>query len=281
MYRHALTVVLGSDAQKVGAQFVEVSEPIAPHTHDFVEIALVVAGSGRHHSRTGVDDAVPGSVFLIRPGSWHGFDATETLTVANVYFDEHVLFDSLPWLFSDPVRSRQLLSAGTSHWRAPVVAFRETVKWVTELEKQGTAPHMIRVGLLTCIMALVTHLGDPASSEIRSTPARELSHEAVARIAAEPNLGWTIDVLAASANMSPSHFSRVFREETGTSPARFVARVRLERAAQLLASTNASVARVGAQVGIDDANYFSRIFRRTYGDSPSQYRARFGAIETI
>lgn len=277
MYRHALTAVLGSDAHQVGAQFVQVGEPIAPHTHDFVEIALVVAGSGHHHSHTGVHDASPGSVFLIRPGSWHGFDPTDSLTVANVYFDERVLFDSLPWLFRDSIRSQRLLSAGTSHWRAPVEAFSETVSWVTELERRGTAPHMIRVGLLTCIMALVTDLGDPASSEVRSTPTRELSSEAVARISADPHLEWTVDGLAASANMSPSHFSRIFRDEIGTSPARFVSQVRIERAAQLLVSTHLSVAHIAERVGMHDANYFARSFRRAYGASPKQYRSRFGA----
>lgn len=275
MYRHALTGVLGSETHQVGAQFVDVRERIAPHTHDFVEIALVVSGSGRHHTRSGTDDAIPGSVFLIRPGSWHAFEPSPRLTVANVYFDEHVLFDDLPWLFAETSRARRLLSAGTSLWHAPNDSFLDAISWVTELEKRPTATHMIRVGLLTCIMSLVTDWGEPEASANTSRATNELIREVVARVSADPSRDWSVSALAASANLSTSHFSRLFREEIGTPPARFVTQVRLERAARLLVMTDLSVARIGSEVGIPDANYFSRNFRGAYGVSPIRYRSGF------
>lgn len=275
MDRHALTGVLRSATQQVGAEFVEVAAPISPHMHDFIEIALIISGSGHHRSRTGTEAAVAGSVFLIRPGSWHAFDPLPSLTVANVYFDERVVFDKLPWLFSDPAKSRRLLSAGTSQWSPPLEAFHEAVHWVTELERHRDAPAMVKVGLLTCIMALMTDFGDPERADERSTPTRELIRGLVARLTAEPHLEWTVDALARSASMSRSHFSRVFRDEVGTSPARFVTQARLERAARLLVSTDLSVARVAERVGLLDANYFSRVFRQTYGSSPIDYRSGF------
>ncbi|MGJ8721069.1 MAG: AraC family transcriptional regulator [Salinibacterium amurskyense] len=273
MDRYALTGVLGADSGRIGAETVDVPETIEPHAHDFVEIALVVSGHGTHISRTGTDDAVAGSVFLVRPGSWHSFEPISTMTVVNVYFDERVLFEHLPWLFTDVTSSRRLLSAGTSSWTAPADVFGDAVAWATSLEQRPQAPFMISVGLLTCIMAVLTDFGDPDRVEQVATSSSDLVWSVVAQIVADPAHDWSVPAVAAAANLSPSHFTRIFRRELGTSPARFIAQVRLERAALLLVSTDLAVARVGEQAGIDDANYFARIFRNAYGISPKEYRA--------
>src|SRR5262249_48470884 len=81
--------------------------------------------------------------------------------------------------------------------------------------------------------------------------------------------------LARLAAMSPRHFARVFTREVGTTPARFVAAVRVETARRLLEETTEPLARVCAQSGLGTPEAMRRAFLRALGISPGQYRQRF------
>jgi AraC-like DNA-binding protein len=73
--------------------------------------------------------------------------------------------------------------------------------------------------------------------------------------------------------VSASHLNRLFRQKMGTSPKAYIRRVRLERAAQLLASTAQPVARIARQVGYKNASHFIRDFRSVRGMTPLLYRS--------
>jgi len=79
--------------------------------------------------------------------------------------------------------------------------------------------------------------------------------------------------LAAEAELSPSHFSAVFKRRTGFAPLDFFTRLKMQRACHLLDSTDLPVKAVASQVGFEDPLYFSRSFRRIHACSPTEYRA--------
>jgi AraC family transcriptional regulator of arabinose operon len=79
--------------------------------------------------------------------------------------------------------------------------------------------------------------------------------------------------LAAEAGLSVSHYSMLFRVQTGFSPIDYFLRMRMQRAAQLLDTTELRVEEVGASLGYEDAYYFSRQFKRFMRRSPREYRA--------
>lgn len=78
--------------------------------------------------------------------------------------------------------------------------------------------------------------------------------------------------LAAVANMSAPHFSRMFRATTGEPPHRYLNRIRLERAKTLLASTDHRIIEVGLAVGFGNPSHFAAFFRAATGISPAQFR---------
>ena len=81
--------------------------------------------------------------------------------------------------------------------------------------------------------------------------------------------------LAKAVNLSASHFSRLFHAETGTSPGVYLMRLRLERAAKLLATTFLSVKEIMVAVGYGNRHNFLRQFKRQFGATPTAYRSRF------
>jgi transcriptional regulator GlxA family with amidase domain len=106
-------------------------------------------------------------------------------------------------------------------------------------------------------------------------PAREPLREAQ-RLVVEDIAGeHSVEAMAARVHMSPRHFARAFRAETGVTPARYVERVRLEAARRRLEDTADPVAAVAASCGFGTAETMRRAFLRALEVGPAEYRRRF------
>ncbi|MBN3932805.1 helix-turn-helix transcriptional regulator [Streptomyces verrucosisporus] len=97
------------------------------------------------------------------------------------------------------------------------------------------------------------------------------------------NLGQelTIDEMARTAMFSKFHFTRVFRDVTGTSPGRFLSALRLQEAKRLLLETDFSVADISSQVGYSSVGTFSSRFKSCVGVSPSLFRTMGGFVPEL
>lgn len=78
--------------------------------------------------------------------------------------------------------------------------------------------------------------------------------------------------LAAAAQMSVSHYSHVFKEQTNTSPVNFFIRLKMQRACELLDTTDRAVSAIARRVGYEDPFHFCRMFKNVIGKSPTHYR---------
>ena len=78
--------------------------------------------------------------------------------------------------------------------------------------------------------------------------------------------------VAAEANLSPSYFSTVFSHEFGESYKDYITRLRMERAKELLLTTNLKCSEIAYQSGYNDPHYFSHVFRKNIGLPPQQFR---------
>ncbi|MGH9138892.1 MAG: GlxA family transcriptional regulator [Acidimicrobiales bacterium] len=85
----------------------------------------------------------------------------------------------------------------------------------------------------------------------------------------------TVDALAARAALSPRTFARLFRAETGTTPAAYVEALRVEAARRLLETTDLTVGAVAVAVGLRHGETLHRAFRRRVGTTPDRYRQHF------
>jgi transcriptional regulator GlxA family with amidase domain len=94
-------------------------------------------------------------------------------------------------------------------------------------------------------------------------------------IEAAPDGDHRLPALAAAAAMSVRHFARVFSDEVGETPARFVEQVRLEAARHELETTTDTLDRIAARCGLGTAETLRRVFRRRLAVSPDAYRRRF------
>jgi AraC family transcriptional regulator len=85
----------------------------------------------------------------------------------------------------------------------------------------------------------------------------------------------TMAAIAAEAGVHPVYLARVFRRFFGETPAEYVRRCRVERAAQLVRGSARPLAEIAVGCGFVDQSHFTRAFGRTFGTSPGAYRRRY------
>ncbi len=82
--------------------------------------------------------------------------------------------------------------------------------------------------------------------------------------------------IARAASISESECIRCFRNTIGVTPIKYVRQLRLQRAAELLKTTDKKIVEIGEECGFQEMSYFSRVFREQFSRTPSQYRIQKG-----
>lgn len=85
------------------------------------------------------------------------------------------------------------------------------------------------------------------------------------------------DDVARAVHISPSHFSHLIRRESGATFTELLNRMRVDRAAELLAHTDKPLAAIALECGFRDQSYFTKVFKRYRHTTPLRYRKEFVA----
>lgn len=85
----------------------------------------------------------------------------------------------------------------------------------------------------------------------------------------------SVALLAEKAGMSPRNFARVFSRETGTTPAKYIEKLRLESARQLLTETQLELKEISEKCGFSSPDNMRKVFLKFFKTTPSLYRQNF------
>ena len=135
--------------------------------------------------------------------------------------------------------------------------------------------------LATMVNLFAQYLSECGGRLLRE--ARDLRSPLLRRIEAvlKENREVSISVkeLAERVSLSPCHFCKVFKKQTGVTFTEYRLKQRLERAQELLRNPHLRISEVAFEAGFDSIQYFNRVFRRATGCSPTAFRAG-GSRET-
>lgn len=84
----------------------------------------------------------------------------------------------------------------------------------------------------------------------------------------------TLEDTALNVGLSPSYFSKVFKEEMGCTFSSYLNELRIDKSKALLLSGSASIMEICAQVGFEDQSYFTKVFKKRTGVTPAKFRTR-------
>ncbi len=113
------------------------------------------------------------------------------------------------------------------------------------------------------------------TNEAARLPSRHVrAHAEVVRAYLETNFALDLDMrsVARAAALSPFYLTRIFKAEYGVPPYRYLIKVRIDRATELLRESSLSVTQICHRVGFNSLSHFITTFRHHTGMSPSRFR---------
>ncbi len=253
------------------------------HHHEFWEIVVVTRGTGLMVFGSKSLPIKLGDVFVISRDQEHAYRETQSLDIINIAFDPAYIGSVHPVL--EDWMSKDALFAVGPRWRPGETPgeclhlgpseFARALDLIQRLESElESASAEARVAAFAYFLLLITQLRRhclPWEAAGDSAPGTRIGR-AVEFIENHFAESITIDDIAACCHVSRRHFFRLFEQAVGMAPMEYLKKVRLQKAATMLLTTNANVTEVAFACGFNDSNYFSSLYHKEFGMSPSRFK---------
>ncbi|MCU0688429.1 MAG: AraC family transcriptional regulator [Phycisphaerales bacterium] len=243
--------------------------PVAPHAHDFYQLAYSPTSQGHYLAASTRHHLGPGQLAIIPPHLTHAIDE---------HGHDHTSLDW--WMLEIPTT---ILSAPTAagaesrriiHADPALVALYATL--FVSLHTQGVSALTRHEAWHALADALTPNLGhQPAPSPTRSilNPTDRRRAENAADIIRLASTDLTLDDLATHVGVSVDHLRRIFRQRFGVPPHRFQLLLRIDRARALLRAGH-SGQQAALRTGFVSAPHLARALKRYFTTTPHAYQTR-------
>ncbi|MCA2002421.1 MAG: response regulator [Chloroflexi bacterium] len=203
----------------------------------------------------------------LRSGSKAGFDE---------FFDAHLLPLGEAVLKSNLIKNYVFMDVALAVARLASEIGGEAGEAVPELKSLETITsdiktiEQLREQLRRILCGALAYRDSRANAQYKSLVRR--AQEYIERRYTDPEL--SLNEVAACVNLSASHFSVIFSQETGKTFKEYLIECRIQKAKELLRMTSLRSADIAYQVGYSDPHYFSSVFKKNTGLTPMEFRSR-------
>jgi AraC-like DNA-binding protein len=252
------------------------------HCHaDFYALYVIRGGRGIHIV-DGIASAVRrGDVYLLCPGAIHSYRDYRDLEIDAFYFSsdlfdegQHEILAGMRgfWpLMQSPDATKFHLSQQNWH-QLEIEIENLRAEWS---DNSPAGSRLLRDGFFRFLVMLARWRRPETEQLSTNTGNHSIAiAEILGMIESDLSKDWTIKNLSARCFLSPRRFCELFRQQTGDSPAHYLARLRLEKAQFLIESGNASLSQIARECGFADGAHLSRAFSRAFGIAPSKWKKR-------
>ena len=250
------------------------------HSHDIVEMAFVMSGTGRYRADGEVFPIREGDLLIFNPGVKHQAlycpDAEVHATEFFVGFSD-VQFQGIP-ANTMPLPDGAILLHTTGELRRKLYRIITSMQEEKAVYRQGRY-FMMKAYLMQMILLVIREQCEPVEPSkgraFESVSKKYVVEQIISYFEEHYSEKISLDQIAENMYLSPFYISKIFKSETGATPIRHLIDIRLENAMELLENGwQGSIQEVAAKVGYDDAYHFSKLFKKRYGISPSQARKK-------
>jgi AraC-like DNA-binding protein len=239
--------------------------------HEYVAIAMVVAGTFQYRSTAGRDLMTPGSLLLGNPGQ--SFECGHEHGSGDRCISFHYTpdyFEKLTAAISGRGAAHRFRSSRVPPVRELSSVMARACAGLVGAEQSAWEEVSIKLAGLALRLAQ----GDAWQREIPPSSVSRVTR-ALRRIECQPDAAHSLGELAREAGLSPFHFLRTFEQLTGVTPHQYVRRMRLRTAAARLMAEQSKVLDVALDCGFGDVSNFNHAFRAEFGASPRGFRSAF------
>lgn len=250
------------------------------HYHDAQEINLIKSGSGFYIINGERYEFGAGDIFMLNSNDLHCAYETRDLVILVIMFDA-------AWFYSNLQFEPQLLAPFSeiglhftnkldcAHEKAPLL--RELLhEMQREHDAEQASYGTVVYAKLLCFLSYFNRYLRQENLRGRKSAVSEPHLEKIRTVLdaiheryAHP---WTLEELAASAYLSPSHFSSLFVSIVGMSPIEYLIRLRLDKACHMLKNSDEKIVNIAMECGFRTLSNFNRLFKRNIGTEPRRFR---------
>lgn len=106
------------------------------------------------------------------------------------------------------------------------------------------------------------------------TTTSQMIEKQMEQIKSQVKKHYTLSGMAAESHISEAYFSSLFKKIAGKSPMSYVAHVKVEKAQELMLTTDYKLVQIARAVGYEDYRYFTKVFKKIAGMTPLEYKAQ-------
>lgn len=237
-----------------------------PHYHSLYEIYFLEEGNCTYFIDNKVYNVQSGDIVIIPDGIIHH-------TKYDNIKHSRILINCKRAYIPEPMRLN--ISSGNYLYRNPFIV-DEIRKTLEKIEVEYNLNDSISDEVISChTHSLFYLLMRNAETCIDIDDGNKIIEQAVAYIKENFSSDITLSSLAGKFSVSPEHFSRLFKKETGLGFSKYLNSLRLQYAEQLLRSSKGhSITQIAEICGFEDSNYFSKKFKEVYGNSPKKMQKK-------
>ncbi len=257
------------------------------HSHDYLELTYILAGQARYSIEGEIQTLKAGDLLIGNPGVIHRFELLEGEEPP-----VEVYIGMSNFHFQDMPRQSLVLPDGShvlhckSQLKQEMNQLIQSMIAETKLMQSGQY-FMIKAYLVQMLLLIIRQIRGEKKEERQGYVFESRNRGYVVKqIIAYMNEHYashiSLDQIAQNMYLSPVYISKIFKEEMGESPIRYLIQIRLEKAKEMLELENCgSVKNVALEVGYEDVYYFSKLFKKYYGIAPAYYKKSVVKNQTL
>lgn len=207
-----------------------------------------------------------GDMFLLFPGEWHSYHPQKETGWKNYWigFKGKNMDDRVKAGFLSP--EKPIYNVGFSE--SVVRLYRDAYR--TAVEEMANS-QQIMAGMVNYLIGLMYAL-ERNKQFSKEKVHVDVINRARLRIRETLESNLSIQQIAEEYGIGYSNFRKLFKEYTGVSPSLYQQELRIQRAKEMLSTTDLSVKEIAYKLGFDSSDYFSAKFKAKVGASPLEYR---------
>ncbi len=260
------------------------------HRNAGLEIVLLVRGQLTWQVEGKIEPVLPGSVFFTMPWEMHGSVQQHepgcelyyvVLRLDRYRITEKYNFSFAPILGLSTAATarlrRSLLSAPRRTWPATTRLTNILPDLVEELRRSDQSDEAVASLARLIVIELVRSLQSNRPN-LPQTEAIQRVRQFVERLPNECHRLWTLSTMANTCHLGRTRFSQILMSLTGDSPRMAINRARVDRAQNLLLTTNWPITRIALECGFSSSQYFAGVFSAYSGSTARSFRTDKGNL---
>lgn len=254
------------------------------HTHQFVEIVIILSGSGIHETKFSKSAIRGGDVLVIPKDGYHRYAEVNNLELINLLFDSEKLPMPLIDLYKLP-GFNALFNIKNDYFNKNRFypkfhldhkEFEKIKLILAEMKEENI--NMVpgyRCCLMGHFMVLLGNLSRLYTKDLSeiNEPSFKIG-EAISFMNSNYSKHIKLEDVFQDTGMSRSTFMRKFQQAIGSTPINYLLQIRITEACKLLRQSNMNISEIGYKVGFNDSNYFTRQFCKVIGMTPRVFRQK-------